>query len=295
MKSEEFKNVKNGYLIDLVAKIWLEPYDPEQNCIKIFDRIFSELKKNVGSGVTGSKFTLAAVESDEDFNGASLLEHANHPDMATYTVKYSFVLIFEGNGTMDLKDIFIPHINIPDVEFCDYKWLNEYWMSSDLPVDLLVNHSFHHGPERNPPYLPENFGKFSSYVTVDAGGKVLDDASWEWHYLPDNQYTHASSHPSGYSLDSDVFMCSGNGRNDNWNHYLRVSGIVFEVERLEQWEWNYLSDFSRFESFVASSFIAKIIRTDSEFDSLPFGEKKKRAERALMAYGNLQNFLDEYN
>ena len=193
-----------------------------------------------------------------------------------------------------MKDVFIPDIRIPEVEFCDCGWLNDYWMSQDLPAELLVLRSFLRGRKSSFDDLPENFGKFSSDVTMDANGKLLDDSSFEWKWLAVNAYNDDESTASGYSLDSDVCLCCANLRNGYYGHYLRVPGIIFQVGRLESWELHNITAIDRFESVAAAAYIERIIRTDREFDLLPFGEKEKRVNRALLAYGSLQNYLDEH-
>jgi hypothetical protein len=97
MKSEEFKNVKNGYFIHVVAKLWLEPHDPEQKCRNTFDRIFSELKKDAASGVTLGKFTLASIESDEEQNENAIMTNTSREYPGLYTMRFSFIYIFKYN------------------------------------------------------------------------------------------------------------------------------------------------------------------------------------------------------
>ena len=78
MKSEEFKNVKNGYFIHVVAKLWLEPHDPEQKC-------------RLG------KFTLASIESDEEQNENAIMTNTSREYPGLYTMRFSFIYIFKYN------------------------------------------------------------------------------------------------------------------------------------------------------------------------------------------------------
>ena len=312
MKSEEFKNVKNGYFIHVVAKLWLEPHDPEQKCRNTFDRIFSELKKDAASGVTLGKFTLASIESDEEQNENAIMTNTSREYPGLYTMRFSFIYIFKGDGIMEADDIYLPKIDIhgvqfsgdkyiahefPGFELSGYEWLNEHWYSLPLPADFFIDRSLEseHSAIGADSDLPEDFGVFLKGSSQ--GDFAYDATSTKWES----------------TLDDDVYVnycCPWN--NPNQRLYIKVyyaeDGVISVVLLQASTACNR-SDFDKSPRFFCGCgcyfthsgqkyfngiWPVKIIRTNSAFDSQPLGKKKAIIRKGLALYLRERDVIDNW-
>lgn len=311
MKSEEFRNIKNGYFIYLVAKLWLEPHDPEQLCRKNFERIFSELKKDAASGVIRGNFTLASIESDEEYNDKSITENISRAYPGLYSMVFRFLYIFEGDGIMDDDDVYIPKIEIPGTVYSSsilfpheclnhYKWLNEYWYSSVLPAEFLISRTTDWKKYKSSAAsaVPEHLGEFSKR---DEEGRLFDRSSNEWHRTDEWHSTNQTAY--------DVFYCSP-WDNENQRLYIKVYSFEYRVPPVVMFQASETCDnktYKRFSCDCSAYFHhglaniqnmcaspVEIIRTNSAFDALPLGEKMKMIVHALSEYLDERDMIDNW-